>query len=120
MRTILICAGGLAAAALVAQQAATFSVLKSDARLGRQAEGLYLVPTNQMLRPWGELTAIQGRPVDMAFDSARRVLAVLNTNSVGFFSWIHRRETRRGTGRGGGHPAAQHVLCRHRVPSGRS
>jgi YVTN family beta-propeller protein len=76
----LLCA--LAAGALLARQAGVFTVLKSSARIGRQAEGFYLLPTNQLLRPWGELAAIRGRPVDLAFDSGRRLLAVLNTRSV--------------------------------------
>jgi YVTN family beta-propeller protein len=72
----------MAGAALVAQQTGAFSILKSTAALGKQAGGAYLVPTNQMLKPWGEQTVITGRPVDMAFDSQKRVLAVLNTRSI--------------------------------------
>ncbi len=74
----------LGAAALVAREAGVFSILKSDAQIGRQAEGVYLVPTNQLLRPWGEQTLIQGRPVEMAFDSKKRVLAILNWRGVFF------------------------------------
>jgi YVTN family beta-propeller protein len=84
MRTSIICAMSLAGAALLAQQTGVFSVLSSTVALGKQAGGYYLVPTNQMLRPWGELTVIPGRPVDMAFDSQKRVLAVLNTRSILF------------------------------------
>ncbi len=84
MRTLIVCAIGLAGAALVAQQSGVFSVLSSTVALGKQPGGYYLVPTNQMLRPWGELTVIRGRPVDMAFDSQKRVLAVLNTRSILF------------------------------------
>ena len=35
----------LAAVALVAREAGVFSILKSDARIGRQEDGVYLVPT---------------------------------------------------------------------------
>lgn len=70
------------AAALVARETAVFSVLKSAARIGRQPEGYYLLPTDQLLRPWGEQALFAGRPVDMTFDSAKRVLAVLNWRSV--------------------------------------
>ncbi len=71
--------GGLA---LLARDTPIFSALKTTVALGRQPEGYYLVPTNQLLRPWGEQTVIPGRPVDMVFDSAKRILAVLNTRSV--------------------------------------
>lgn len=74
----------LGAAALAAREAGMFSILKSDAQIGRQAEGVYLVPTNQLLRPWGEQTLIQGRPVDAALDSKKRVLAILNWRGVFF------------------------------------
>ena len=59
-----------------------FSALQSAARIGRQPAGFYLLPTSQLLRPWGEQTLFAGRPVDMTFDSARRVLAVLNWRGV--------------------------------------
>ncbi|HLK67730.1 MAG TPA: bifunctional YncE family protein/alkaline phosphatase family protein [Bryobacteraceae bacterium] len=82
MRTPILCAIALAGAALIAQQTPLFSVLKSTAALGKQAGDFYLVPTNQLLRPWGELSVIPGRPVDMTYDSDKRVLAVLNWRSV--------------------------------------
>ncbi len=72
----------LAGAALVAQQTAVFSILKTGASLGKQPAGYYLVPTNQLLRPWGEQTVIPGRPVDMVFDSHKRILAILNTRGI--------------------------------------
>jgi YVTN family beta-propeller protein len=82
MRTPILCAIALAGAALIAEQSAVFSILKSTAALGKQAGNYYLLPTNQLLRPWGELSVIPGRPVDMTYDSGKRVLAVLNTRSV--------------------------------------
>jgi len=82
MRKAIIAVLCITAAALVAREAGVFSILKSDARIGRQPEGFYLVPTNQLLRPWGEQTLIQGRPVDMVFDSKKRVLAILNWRGV--------------------------------------
>ncbi len=82
MRTTILCALALAGAALVANETAVFSALKTTAALGKQAAGYYLVPTNQMLRPWGEQNVITGRPVDMAFDSGKRILAVLNSRSI--------------------------------------
>jgi YVTN family beta-propeller protein len=82
MRTKLLLAGALAGAALVAQQSAVFSLLKSATGLGKQPGGTYLVPSNQLLRPWGEQSVIAGRPVDMAFDSRKRILAILNTRTI--------------------------------------
>jgi YVTN family beta-propeller protein len=72
----------LAAAALLAQQSGLFPVLNSTVAIGKQAGGFFLLPPNQLLRPWGEQTVISGRPVDMTYDSQRRVLAVLNTRSI--------------------------------------
>ena len=71
-----------AAAALTAQQAGLFSILRSNAAIGRQSGDMYLLPTNQLLRPWGELAPIAGRPVDITFDSQKRILAVLNWRGV--------------------------------------
>ena len=81
-RTALLLLLALAGAVLVASQTAIFEILKSNARIGKQAAGYYLLPTNQLLRPWGELAVIPGRPVDLAFDSGKRILAVLNTRNV--------------------------------------
>jgi len=82
MRKLIVCAVSLAAAALVAKETGVFSVLKSITPLGKQGGDAYLVPTNQLLRPWGEQNLIPGRPVDMTFDSQKRILAVLNTRSL--------------------------------------
>jgi YVTN family beta-propeller protein len=80
---LLACAGlGLG---LVAKETGAFSVLKSTVAIGKQPGGFYLLPTNQLLRPWGEQAIIPGRPVDLTFDSGKRVLAVLNTRSVNLF-----------------------------------
>ncbi len=82
---LALAAGGvltLGGVVLVARDTPIFSALKTSVGLGKQPEGYYLVPTNQLLRPWGEQTVIAGRPVDMVFDSARRILAVLDTRSV--------------------------------------
>ena len=76
--TVLACA----ALALVAKEIGAFSILKSAATLGKQPGGFYLLPTNQLLRPWGEQAVIPGRPVEFTFDSGKRILAVLNTRSI--------------------------------------
>src|SRR5579859_6909170 len=81
MKKALIFAG-VVALALAAKESGLFSVIKSDAALGKQGGGVFLLPTNQLLRPWGEQASFPGRPVDLAFDSTKRLLAVLNTRSV--------------------------------------
>lgn len=82
MRRLLVFSGLAVAAVLIGAEGGLFSILQSNARIGLQGEGLYLLPTNQLLRPWGEQAAIKGRPVDLAFDSHKRLLAVLNWRSV--------------------------------------
>jgi YVTN family beta-propeller protein len=76
---VLACA---ACVGVVARETGAFSVLKSTVAMGKQPAGFYLLPTNQLLRPWGEQALIPGRPVDLAFDSGKRLLAILNTHSV--------------------------------------
>ena len=82
MRKPILCAFALAAVALLAQQSGIFPVLKSTVAMGKQPGGFFLLPPNQLLRPWGEQTVIPGRPVDMTYDSQRRILAVLDTRSI--------------------------------------
>ncbi len=82
MRKAIVFIAALAGAALFAQQTSLFPALKSVASLGKQPGGEYLAPINQLLRPWSEQTPIAGRPVDMTFDSQKRVLAVLNWKGV--------------------------------------
>jgi len=82
MRKLLAFSGLAAAVALIGQESGIFPVLMSNARIGLQSEGLYLLPTVQLLHPWGQLLAIKGRPVDLAFDSQKRQLAVMNSRSV--------------------------------------
>jgi YVTN family beta-propeller protein len=82
MRTIAAMAAACVGTLLLAWQTPIFPVLKSTVLAGRQSQGFYLVPTQQLLRPWGEQTPIPGRPVDMAFDPAGRILAVLNSRSI--------------------------------------
>lgn len=71
-----------AAGVIAAWQARLFPTLKSTLLIGRQEQGFYLLPTNQLLRPWGEQTLLPGRPVDIAFDSPKRFMAVLNMRAV--------------------------------------
>src|SRR5262252_5398740 len=82
MRKVLPITLLIAALAVVGAESGVFSVLKTTVLLGKQSDGLFLVSTNQLIHPWGEQTVIPGRPVDMAWDSARRFLAVLNTRTL--------------------------------------
>src|SRR2546421_12932919 len=82
MRKLPIICCLLALTAFAAKEAGLFAILKSNAALGKQASGAFLIPTNQLLRPWGEQTIFPGRPVDIAYDSKKRILAILNTRSV--------------------------------------
>jgi YVTN family beta-propeller protein len=81
-RKYLFLALGVALVAVVAQQTGLFPILKSAVAIGRQPAGFYLLPTNQLLRPWGEQALIPGRPVDLTFDSAKRIIAVLNWRGI--------------------------------------
>jgi YVTN family beta-propeller protein len=81
MRRILI---AFCAIAAVAGTVRLFPVLSSTAIIGKQQDGSFLLPTSQLLKPWGEQTLIKGRPVDAAMDPAERAIAVLNTNKVSF------------------------------------
>ncbi|HLJ46466.1 MAG TPA: bifunctional YncE family protein/alkaline phosphatase family protein, partial [Bryobacteraceae bacterium] len=74
-----------AAVVVAARESSIFPLLRSTVALGKQDAGFYLLPTNQLLRPWGEQALIKGRPVDLAFDSRKRTIAVLNTRSVMLF-----------------------------------
>jgi 6-phosphogluconolactonase (cycloisomerase 2 family) len=76
------------AAALAARETAIFPLLQSTVLLGKQKEGFYLLPTNQLLRPWGQQAVIKGRPVDLAFDSNKRLLAVLNARGIQLFDAV--------------------------------
>lgn len=82
MRTTILCAAFMAGIAMLAQQPALFPALQSTTALGRHPEGFYLLPTNQLIRPAGQESFIAGRPVDMAFDSRKQILAVLNWRSI--------------------------------------
>ncbi|MDP2996254.1 MAG: bifunctional YncE family protein/alkaline phosphatase family protein [Bryobacterales bacterium] len=76
--------GAVAVAALtaVAGQTSLFPLLKNTVLAGKQEAGFALVPTNQLIRPWGEQAMLRGRPVDLAMDPSRRLLAILNSNGV--------------------------------------
>ncbi len=53
---------------------------KSDLHLGKQADGSFLVSTEQRIEPGA--IAFDGRPIDMALHPTKLLLAVLNQHSV--------------------------------------
>jgi YVTN family beta-propeller protein len=80
-----LAAAGLAGLAwLTAREGGVFAALPSGVWPGRQASGVYLVPTSQLLHPWGEPALIQGRPVDLALNESQTVAALLNGRNVVF------------------------------------
>jgi hypothetical protein len=72
MKRLLVAASAIAIATLAASESGVFAILKSTVLLGKQADGLYLLPTSQLLRPSGRQFPFPGRPVDLALDSRRR------------------------------------------------
>ena len=84
MRKLLLVLVLAGAGILVATETSFFPTLGSMAPVGRQADEFYLLSTSQLLRPWGHQTLISGRPVDLTFDSKKRVVAVLNSHSILF------------------------------------
>ena len=82
LRTAITCAFCLTVVAILADQSGLFTAIKTNAALGRHEEGFYLLPTNQVIRPAGDQSVVNGRPVDMAFDSHKHLLAILNWRGV--------------------------------------
>ena len=81
----LIALAGVAALGAIAAVPKLFPILKSKTSIGKQEGGFYLLPTNQLLQPWGEQSKIKGRPVDAVLDSSKRLLAVLNSRDIEIF-----------------------------------
>ena len=67
---------------LAAFAVATMPVISSRALIGKQADGSWLVVTQQVLRPWRQQQFIKGRPVDMAFNATQSRLAILNLAGI--------------------------------------
>jgi YVTN family beta-propeller protein len=80
--TTLIVLGAASTAFLVSKERDVFGVLKSTALIGRQESGAYLVATNQLVRAWEQQSPMRGRPVEAAFDTRKKLLAVLNNSAV--------------------------------------
>jgi len=68
--------------AAVAALGAASAPLISTTLLGRQVDGSFLLVNHQLVKPWGTQIFFKGRPVDMAFDPAKRWLAVLSGTEV--------------------------------------
>ena len=81
-KTILLVLAASLAVIVIARESDIFPTLPSTASIGKQKGDFFLLPTNQLLRPWGEQALIKGRPVDLAFDSRKHLLAILNWRGV--------------------------------------
>ncbi len=61
-------------------------VIDNRAKLGKQPDGGYLVPTNQTVMPLGSVKPLEGeRPKEMALSDDGETVAVLTTGGVRFF-----------------------------------
>ena len=67
---------------VVALGIATVPVINSRAMIGKQPDGSWLVVTQQVLRPWRQQQFIKGRPVDLAFNTNKSRLAILNLSGI--------------------------------------
>jgi YVTN family beta-propeller protein len=76
----LACLAGLAL--VTAREGGVFATLPSVVWPGRQPTGVYLVPTSQVLQPWGEPTPVAGRPVDLALNRYGTLAALLNGRNL--------------------------------------
>jgi YVTN family beta-propeller protein len=81
-RWLLAVIGTAGLAVLAAREGGVFATLPSVVWPGKQATGVYLVPTSQILRPAGEPTLITGRPVDVALNESQTIAALLNGRNV--------------------------------------
>lgn len=77
---LFTCVAG--AAYSVAGNSSALAALLSVAQVGKQPDGSWLLVTQQVLRPWRQERLIKGRPVDLAFNSTRSQLAILNMSGV--------------------------------------
>jgi YVTN family beta-propeller protein len=84
-KATLVAVAAVAGIGALAAVPKLFPVLKSKTSIGKQEGGFYLLPTNQLLQPWGEQSKIKGRPVDAVLDSSKRLLAVLNSRDIEIF-----------------------------------
>ena len=75
LRTVLLLSAAVALAA-------TTAPLVSTTLLGKQPDNSFLLANHQLVKPWGTQTFFKGRPVDLAFDPAKRWLAVLSSREV--------------------------------------
>ncbi|HEY2931875.1 MAG TPA: alkaline phosphatase family protein [Acidobacteriota bacterium] len=79
---ITLCVLAGAAAYSVGRQLGIFPVFRSSVPLGKQPDGTYLLPSNQVLRPPSQQILIPGRPVDLAMNASKNRIAILNSRGV--------------------------------------
>lgn len=70
------------AVTIAAYTTAIVPVLSNKIITGRKTNDLVYLTTQQLLRPWGQQTLLSGRPVDLAIDSTRHTIAVLNEDRI--------------------------------------
>src|SRR6476646_569046 len=58
---------------------------ENGARVGKQKDGSYIVPTSQVIDPAGTTVTFSGRPVDLALNPTETILAVKNMYDIVFF-----------------------------------
>ena len=80
--TTVLMVGAASTALLVSRERDVFGILKSTTLIGRQEGDAYLVATNQLVRAWEQQSPMRGRPIEVAFDSRKKLMAVLNNNAV--------------------------------------
>ncbi|MBM3725078.1 MAG: bifunctional YncE family protein/alkaline phosphatase family protein [Acidobacteria bacterium] len=82
LKQLIIATAALSLGAVWAAETGFLQIFASAVTLGRQAGGVFLLPTNQLVRSAARETAILGRPVDAALSRDLGVLAVLNTRGA--------------------------------------
>jgi YVTN family beta-propeller protein len=68
--------------AMISFQGAEAQIELKNIKVGPQADGSILVPSNQLLRPAGFQVYFPGRPVDLALSPDKELLAVKNRGSL--------------------------------------
>jgi YVTN family beta-propeller protein len=75
---------GVTFLAVLASASSTRGGQQEQLRVGLQANGRIVVPTNQILEPAGKQITFPGRPVDLALAEGGRLLVVKNMKSLVF------------------------------------
>lgn len=85
VRTIILLCAAVVVCGGIALSARFVDIGQGKATIGKQAEGVYFVPTGQALTPAGKDYPFDGRPLDLALQPGGKLLAVLLHNEVRLF-----------------------------------